>query len=158
MYEFEFEITRKDCDYYVRESEVALKRTLICSIALFAYLFACSYTYSQFAIGFIWHIFLLTCIIICLYVWFFVGRSLYKSLNPEDRKLKVCIDENSVDISSSLFRSSSTWGRIMNVTVTKHLILLYPTKNTAYIFPKRIFSSLEEMNSFIEFVKSKVNK
>ncbi len=73
------------------------------------------------------------------------------------QKMKYMINAKSIRLTSDRLQSRYVWDEILSTTEYKDMFLLYVTKTSALILPKRYFKSKEEIGQFKGLLKEKID-
>ena len=78
----------------------------------------------------------------------------------ENQKLNLIInsDENTFINNDGVSTTVTNWNRVLKIDNAKNSILIYIATNRAYIIPKRIFKTEQEMNETWELIQECYNK
>ena len=169
-----FELTLKDMDNFYKETFFVkrlflkfLKENLISnliesiivvSIIIFLFnLWNINFNIIFYILLFIAFV-ILGYIILGLNVYFNSGKTNYKMVKDKDKNYEVNIDDDErIKITSRDSETIYYWSKIKAIENTKSNILIFISERLAFIIPKRIFVTEQEINDFWNEVKNKYN-
>lgn len=78
------------------------------------------------------------------------------SFSSEKNKHNISLSNECLKETTSYNKNEYQWTGIVKVRNYKKYILVYVTKNLAYIIPKKYFNSKQEQDEFLEFIYNKI--
>lgn len=98
-------------------------------------------------------------IIIMVYIWMMntLGKRAFKKLKKYPQTIEISVNEESIVMKTEKGEAPVQWSDFQLAVVSVSMILLYPSKYSFYIFPKKDFKE-GDFDSFTELVREKITR